>query len=142
MLSGAVLFFTFSLIALGIEERTVVLFNHELFTVPDWLYTFYGTLTGLLSIILLLAAFNNRLAGIISKLIEGPSSFIYWTYFFCVYVLTWTKGLTLVHQEKLTFYLVVYLGIVLFVIITVIWLSRIYKFIRWLREFRYEGVVK
>jgi len=142
MLSDAILFFTFGLIAFGIEERTLVLFSHEIYTIPDWVYTFYGTLTVLLSIILFLATFNKRLADIMNNLIEGPSGFIYWTYFLCVYVLTWAKGLTLVPQDEFTFYLIVYLGIVWFVIITIIWLKSINKFIRWLREFHYKGVVK
>lgn len=142
MLSDAVLFFTFSLMAFGLEDKTIVLSSRELFTIPDWVYTFYGTLAALLSAILLIAAFSKRLADITSKLIDGPSGFVYWTYFFCVYVLTWIKGLTLTHQDKFTFYLVAYLGIVWFIIIAVIWLSRIYKFIRWLREFPHVEVVK
>ncbi len=142
ILSDAVLFFTFSLIAFGIEERTLILYNHEIYIVPYWVSIFYGTFTLSLSILLFLAAFNERLASKIDKLIEGPSSFIYWTFFWCVYTLTWAKGLALVPQDKFTFYLVAYVGAVWFAILTIIWLKSSYKFIRWLREFHYEGGVK
>ncbi len=143
-LSDSVLFFAFSLIAFGIKEkeRTLILFSYEIYTAPYWGYIFYGTLTLLLSIVLFIAAFNERLAGKIDKLIKGPSGVIYWTYFWLVYTLTWLKGLALVPQDKFIFHLVAYMGAVLLVFLTIIWFRGVYKSIRWLREFHFKGSVK
>ena len=142
MLSDGILLFCLSLIALGVEERTLVLFGHDIYTVPSWSYTVLGTIAATLSILFMVATFNKWLADKIDHIIEGPFGHSYWTIFWLVYTTGWLKGLSSIPAEGCAFQIAFWVGFVWFVIITIIWLKSIYKVTRWLREFHYKGTVK
>ena len=129
MLSDGVIFFTFSLILLGVEERTITLFSHEIVTFPDWVYTWLGVITLAISVIFLLAAYSEKTAEIIYNLIQSSASFLYWLVFGIVYLLTFVKGLAAIQQNvPISFFLLI--GCVYFLIITIIFVNSLIKSIR------------
>ena len=140
MLSDAIVFFVFTLFAYSriynVAKRTVVIFDQELFILPQWGYLLYGTFTLILTIVFLIAVFNNRLADVMKGFIEKPSGFIYWAYFLGVYTVTWLDSVELINPNEFTFYLVVYIGVIFFIIIFVMFIKSIVRFIRWLIQFR------
>ena len=142
MLSDGILLFALSLIVWGIKEKTLVLFNHEIYTVPDWSYSIFGTFAVILSILLLIAVFIKPLSTIMDNVIKGPFGIIYWTYFWLVYTFSWIKSLAIIPQETFAYYLLASMGIVWFVIIIVVCIKAYIKFVNWLRTFHYGSVAK
>jgi hypothetical protein len=138
-LSDGVLLFSFSFITLGIEERTLTLFDRETYTIPDWIYTTVGTVSALVSILLLIAAFNKQLAYKINNIIEGSFGAYYWSVFWVAYTACWTKGIIIAPQGEFIFHLVVFLGAVWFTIITIIWIRSIIKNVKWIIEFSHRS---
>jgi hypothetical protein len=130
-LADGVLLFSLSFITLGIEERALNLFGHEIYTVPDWIYTAVGTVSGIVSILLLAAAFNKQLAYRINSFIDGSFGVCYWSVFWFAYTASWVKGLSIVPQGEFIFYLVVFLGTVWFIIVTLKWIKSIVKYCKW-----------
>ena len=135
MLSDGILLFSLSFISLGIEERTLILFGHEIYSIPDWPYMVVGIVSAMVSILFLIATFNEHLAHGINNVIAGSFSNYYWSVFWFAYTASWLKGIAIVPQGKLIFYLVAYLGTIWFVIITVIWVKSIIKNALWLKEY-------
>ena len=140
MLSDAIVFFAFTLFAYSriysITQRTVVFSDQELFILPQWSYLLYGTFTLILAIVFLIAVFNNRLADMMKGFIERPSGFIYWMYFLSVYTIAWLEAVKLIDPNEFTFYLVVYIGVIFFIIIFVMFIKSSARFVKWLIEFR------
>jgi len=138
MLSDAIVFFAFTLFAYSriysVAKRTVF-FDKELFIIPQWSYLLYGTLTLIMAIVFLIAVFNNRLADMMKSFIEKPCGFIYWTYFLGVYTIAWLEAVLLIDPNECTFHLVVYIGVVIFIIIFVMFVKSIVRFIKWLIKF-------
>lgn len=137
MLSHGILLFFLSLITLGIEERTLVLFDHEIYTMPSWSYTVLGTIAGTMCILFMAATFYKRLADKINHIIKGPFGPTYWTVFWLVYTTGWLKGLANIPQHEFTYHLIVWVGFVWFIIITVTCFKSLLKFFKWCREFSY-----
>ena len=140
MLSDTIVFFAFTLFAYSrlysVAKRTVVFFDKELFIIPQWSYLLYGTFTLIIAIVFLIAVFNNRLADMIKGFIEKPCGFIYWTYFLSVYTIAWFEAILLIDPTECTFHLIVYIGMVIFIIIFVMFVKSIVRFIKWLIKFR------
>ena len=139
MLSDAIVFFAFTLFAYSriysVAKRTVLFFDKELFIIPQWSYLLYGTFTLIIAIVFLIAVFNNRLADMIKGFIEKPIGFIYWTYFLGVYTSAWFEAVLLIDPNEFTFHLVVYIGVIIFIIIFVMFVKSIVRFIKWLIKF-------
>ena len=135
-LSDGILLFSLSFITLGIEERTLVLFGREIYTVPYWVYTTIGAVSAIVSILLLIATFNKQLTCKINNIIESSFSIYYWSVFWFAYTASWMKGISIaVPQGGFMLYLIVFLGTVWFTIVTVIYMKSIIKYFKWLREF-------
>ena len=136
-LSQGVLLFFFGLMLFGVQERTLVLFGHKIFTFPIWVYTAYGILAILLSLLFVIVAFRKQLATKLEKFLEGMPTFSYfkwiltvfiWTAFWIVYVLGWLKGMTSISNEGWTFVVLFLLGFAWLIIITILWFKIIIQF--------------
>jgi hypothetical protein len=140
MLSDAIVFFTFTLFAYSriynINGRTVTFSGRELLIIPEWVYTLYGTLTLILALIFSVAIFNCRLANWLRDCIDKPIGFIYWVYFLAVYTFTWYESIILIDPNDFLFYIVVYIGLVFFIVIFIKSAKSIVSFIRYLIQFR------
>ena len=139
MLSDAIVFFSFTLFAYSciysIAKRTAV-FSDEEFIIPQWIYLLYGTFTLIVAIVFLIAVFNNRLADVMNGFIEKPSGFIYWAIFLGVYTAAWFEAVLVIDPNEFTFYLVLCIGVIFFIIIFVMFIKSIVRYVKWLIQFR------
>jgi len=84
-------------------------------------------MTLVISAIFIIAVFWKWFSGKLTELLKGPFNAFYWMVFWIVYIIGWLKGLSSVSGESPAFPLVVLLGIIWFLIITLIYFKAVWQ---------------
>ena len=131
-LAEGTLLVLFAMILLGLQNGTLVLLGHEIFTIPIQIYTALGIIAVVVAFSLVVTMFWKQLRVKLRSLLQRVLKswwqsisrllkWLHWVVFWLVYIAGWLQGLSRIPAEGVNFEIAFWIGFVWFWIIPIVW---------------------